>query len=338
MNQKNLWLVAGLLTVAPSVWAATGSVSLIDASGLKYFINTNVTFSTSSSASGANSEASYTHGVSADTLNGGFVNATLSDAFDGYDATCVSLTGASGPCTTGSAAYTIYNNNGAATLINGGREVQFNPQTIGGLTVTRRVFVPSNDVFQRTLNFFTNTTGAPITFTVIASNNLGSDSNTKITATDSGDLVATTADRWVASFQDWSGTTSTDPRLCHVFTSTGAAIGLNGINFVNGDDNPYWSYVITLQPGQTGIIAHFVSGQPTRAAAAAKCAELAGANNGQQFAGMSATEKSQVLNFKAVATAAAATVDNTISGGVLGADFLLVGLGALGLSRRRRKS
>src|ERR1700759_4023004 len=39
---------------------ATGSVSLIDSAGLEYFINTNITFSTSSSASAAASEASYT--------------------------------------------------------------------------------------------------------------------------------------------------------------------------------------------------------------------------------------------------------------------------------------
>ena len=35
-----------------AVTSATGSVQLIDAAGLRYFINTNVTFSTSSSASG----------------------------------------------------------------------------------------------------------------------------------------------------------------------------------------------------------------------------------------------------------------------------------------------
>jgi hypothetical protein len=72
---------------------ATGSVSLIDSSGLKYFINTNITFSTSSSASGAASEASYTVPVMASTSAGGLVTSTLSDMFDGYEGICVSLTG-----------------------------------------------------------------------------------------------------------------------------------------------------------------------------------------------------------------------------------------------------
>src|ERR1700692_1285350 len=44
---------------------APGSQALIDSQGLKYFINTNIPFSTSSSASAAASEASYTHAVAA---------------------------------------------------------------------------------------------------------------------------------------------------------------------------------------------------------------------------------------------------------------------------------
>ena len=45
--------------------------ALIDDSGVEYFINTDITFSTSSSASAAMSEASYTHSVAASTANGG---------------------------------------------------------------------------------------------------------------------------------------------------------------------------------------------------------------------------------------------------------------------------
>src|SRR5882757_9040556 len=77
---------------------ATGSQALIDASGLKYFINTNITFSTASSASGAMSEASYTAAVAATTLNGGTTSSTLNDAFDGYNSICIAPTGATGPC------------------------------------------------------------------------------------------------------------------------------------------------------------------------------------------------------------------------------------------------
>src|SRR5664279_5592330 len=56
---------------------ATGSVALIDNSGLKYFINTNITFSTTSSASGAASEASFTGPIVASTSAGGTTMSTL---------------------------------------------------------------------------------------------------------------------------------------------------------------------------------------------------------------------------------------------------------------------
>jgi len=294
---------------------ATGSQALIDASGLKYFINTNITFSTTSNASGAMSEASYTHAVAASTMNGGVTMSTLSDAFDGYGTICVSLTGANGPCQTGNAAFTIYNKNGAATLDAscGNRQVLFPAQTIGGLSVSRKIYVSGDDAFARYLNYFTNTSGAPITFTMITANNLGSDSNTIVVTTSSGDAVVTPADLWITSFQNYSGTTSSDPRLGHVIQGAGAAVPVSNINFVNGDDNPYWAYSITLNPGQTGIIMNFVTGQPSKAAAAAQAAALSALPSTTTEC-MSAAEKTEVLNFR---TLAPASVSSTMvySGG-----------------------
>jgi hypothetical protein len=298
----------GVGRIAPSAMRlapnATGSVNLIDAAGLKYFINTNITFSTSSSASAAMSEASFTHAVNASTSAGGVVTSTLNDMFDGYQSICVSLTGATGPCATGNASYTIYNKNGPAsvdatvpaTSACTGRQYVFSPQTIGALTVTRKVFVPNNDQFARWLNIFTNTSGAPVTFNMITSNNLGSDSNTRITGSSSGDNVAQASDLWVASFQLYSGSTSSDPRIGHVMQGTGAATPVSFINFVDGDDNPYWDYNITLQPGQTKIIANYVTGQGSKAAAATQAAAIAAYGPNEQQC-MSATELAQVANF-----------------------------------------
>lgn len=283
---------------------ATGSVALIDSGGLKYFINTNITFSTTSSASAAMSEASYTHAVPASTSAGGVSSSTLNDSYDGYNTICVSLTNATGPCATGNAAYTIYNKNGPATVdatvpvsaTCTGRQYVFAPQTIGGLSVVRKVYVPTNDRYARWMNIFTNTTGAPITFTMITANNLGSDSNTRVVTTSSGDNVATTSDLWVTSFQNFSGTTSSDPRLFHVLQGTGAPTPVSNINFVDGDDNPYWVYSITLAAGQTKMIVNFGGGMETKALAATQAATLANfAANAQQC--MSATELSQVTNF-----------------------------------------
>jgi uncharacterized repeat protein (TIGR01451 family) len=304
-----------------AVITATGSAQLIDASGLKYFINTNITFSTSSSASGAMSEASYTHAVAATTSAGGTTMSTLNDAFDGYDSICVSLTGATGPCQTGNAAYTIYNKNGPAALDATvpavpectNRQYVFAAQTIGGLSVSRKIYVPTNDSFSRSLNYFTNTTGAPITFNMITSNNLGSDSNTRVVTTSSGDNVVTTADTWVTSFQNYSGNTSSDPREGHVMWGPGASVPISFVNFVDGDDNPYWDYSITLAPGQTGIIMNFVTALPTKAAAAAQAAAL-DALPATSLQCMSAAEKSQLLNFQGL-TPPKVSGTKTVAGG-----------------------
>lgn len=282
-----------------------GSVTLIDSGGLKYFINTDITFSTSSSASGAASEASYTHAISASTSAGGTTMSTLSDMFDGYGALCVSLTGATGPCLTGNPSYTIYNQNGPAIVDATvpavpectNRQYVLPAKTIGGLSVQRKVYVPTNDQFIRWMNIFTNTTGAPITFNAITSNNLGSDSNTILVTTSSGDATATTADLWATSFQNFSGNTSSDPRIGHVFYGPGpVANPMTNINFVSGDDNPFWGYNITLAAGQTKIIITYATGQGTKAAAAAQAAAISNFGTTARQC-LSATELSEVSNF-----------------------------------------
>ncbi len=321
---------------------ATGSQTLTDASGFEFFFNTNITFATSSSASGAASEASYTASVNASTLNGGVTASTLNDGFDGYNALCISTDGSAGPCITGAparsalgAGYTMYNQNGVASLDAGcnNRQVIMPVQNMGALSVQRKMFVPSNDEFARWLNIFTNTTGAPLTFKMITSNNLGSDSNTALVSSSDGDAVAEVTDTWVSTFQNFSGTTSTDPRLGHVLQGAGASSPLTGINFVNGDDNPYWSYTHTLAAGATVIFANFATGQPNRADANAKASELAGLP-ANATACMTAAEISQVANFAAVQATPSAPIPTTDRRVLAALALLIAGLGWLVLRAR----
>ncbi|MBU4327254.1 MAG: hypothetical protein KKB91_05855 [Proteobacteria bacterium] len=282
-----------------SVPLATGSKSLIDQGGLEWFVNTDITFATSSSASAAASDATFTHSVTATTSAGGTEMAVLSDAFDGYNTLCVSLTGATGPCTTGDPDYTIYNQNGPATFdVNcDSRQLNFAAQTIGSLQVSRKMFVPSNDTFARWLNIFTNTGSTSQTLTAVTANNLGSDSNTRIVSSSDGNTTASITDTWVSTFQNYSTTTSPDPRLGHVLQGPGASVGLANIYFTDGVDSPYWAYTFTLKPGETKIIMNFATGQPSKAAANAKAAELVGLPvNTLQC--MTPVEKTQVVNFK----------------------------------------
>ena len=274
-------LAASSLSLHPHV-LSNGAVNLIDASGLKYLINTDMTIITSSSASGAASDAVYTAPVVATTQGGGTQMVALNDAFDGYNAICVSLTGATGPCSKTNPIYTMYNFNGPAAFdatVPAGpnctnRQLVYPPKTIGPLSVQRRVYVPPNDTYIRWLNSFTNTSGAPVTFTMVTSNNLGSDSNTVIVTSSNGDAVAQTTDTWVTTFQNYVAGTSSDPRLGHVFQGVGTSTPISAMSFANGDDNPFWTYSITLAPGQTKIILNFATGQPSKAAAAAKAAAL----------------------------------------------------------------
>jgi len=306
---------------------ATGSIALVDSGGLKFFINTDITFSTSSSASGAASEASYTVPVMASTSAGGVVTSTLSDMYDGYQGLCVSLTNAAGPCQTGNAAYVMYEKNGPAVFDTGvpptpectNRQVLFPAQTIGPLSVLRKVYVPPNDEFIRWTNYFTNTSGAPVTFTMITSNNLGSDSNTRIVSSSSGDAAAQTNDLWVSTFQNYSGNTSSYPRIGHVLQGAGAPTPVAGVNFADGDDNPYWSYSITLNPGQTKVILNYSTGQPSKAAANAKAAAIAAFGpTEKQCLG---TDLAEVVNFASSADLAVVKTASVVTNVNAGAAY-----------------
>jgi hypothetical protein len=286
---------------------ATGSVSLIDSSGLKFFIDTNIAFSTSSSASGSASEAKYTHAVSADTLNGGVTASTLYDAYDGYNTLCFNTAGSLAPCSTGpGATQTIYNNLGAAAPDTGcigaasgvSRQYVFPVQTSGNLRIQRKVFVPDNDTFIRWMNSFQNTGATPVTVSMVIYNNLGSDSNTKVVANSSGALPATVADKWVTTFQNWSGTTSSDVRLGHVLWGPGGSLQPAVVHFVDGSDRVWWGYTFNVPAGATRVVVNLATGQPTRAAAAAKAALLAaGTLDAKASACMSVAEQQATLNF-----------------------------------------
>ena len=282
---------------------------LTDGVGLRWNINTNVGFTTTSSASGAVSEAGFTHAVAASTLNGGTVNQVLADAFDGYNALCVDLNNVGGQCNTANMA--VYNQNGPGSLECSGRQVVTPLRQMGSFQVRRKLFVPTNEGFARWLNIFRNTSASPQTVRMVTSNNLGSDANTRIVTTSDGDATAELTDTWVTTFQNFSGTTSSDPRLGHVLRGPNAPVGLAAINFANGDDNPFWRYQFTLAPGQTGVIMNFATGQATRSAAATESSTLASLSSANALACMTPTERQQVVNF----VAAAPTITTQASAG-----------------------
>lgn len=268
---------------------ATGS-QVLNGGGVDFFVNTDITFATSSSASAAMSEASFTNATVATTLNGGTVSSTLNDAFDGYNTLCLDVSGANaGSCETGNANFEIYNDNGPASLACSNRAVVFPEALLGGVDVSRQVYVPAGSQWARWLNSFTNNGASPVTFRAAIANNLGSDSGTILTGSASG--------QWYGTMQDYSGTTSSDPRLGHVLGQSGAPLAPSDTNFVNGDDNPYWGYSITVQPGETVSFLNYVAVQATKAGANGTAAALSAGTVSGQFDCLSDTQKAEVQNF-----------------------------------------
>jgi hypothetical protein len=298
------------------VVTAAATFALIDSSGVEYFIVTDTT-DTSSSASGAASDATYTTDVNLTTTGGGTSLTTPTDSFDGYGALFVNGV--------------PFTNNGNVGAECGGRELVFNPQAIGNLLVRRKVFVPGNDEFIQWVDIITNIGATDENVQVAHSqNNLGSDGNT--TVDDSSNGGANTATTWIVTDGDIPPN-DTDAVLCHVLQGDGPPVGLSSINFANADDTPNWGYdAFTLEPGETGIFLTMASPQPTFGEASAQCDYLAALpNNATQC--LSDEELSQVLNFD-TGVVVVPPIPTMNEYALMGFALMLVGSGAVALRRR----
>jgi hypothetical protein len=238
---------------------------LIDATGLEWFINDEVTYATASSAVGAASDAAFVAAVEASTAAGGTELSVLADAFDGYNALRVSVNGA---------APVMFNQTGGATSDCNGRQV-ITTSTIQGVEIIRKIYVPGTDGFARWLNVVRNTSGLNANINLTMLSNLGSDARTKIWSTSSGDKIATLQDSWITSFEDFVNGSSRAPRLAHVLQSPNAVIPLSGLTFADGNDQPTWSYAFSLAPGHSAVIWNFAAGLANRQDATQKAAQLA---------------------------------------------------------------
>ncbi|MFY9253553.1 MAG: Calx-beta domain-containing protein, partial [Fuerstiella sp.] len=234
----------------------------------------NANFATTSSAFGF-SEASMTAAQAVDTLNGGTEMAALSDAFDGFMSWGIP-TAAGAPTQntyhdadgivdiTPTPTGTRVTTTPGTTLTGDPNDTGLDGNSFNGLELSQQwtVFAlnPTTPII-RGLFVATNPTSAPITQQLGMFNNLGSDSNTRIFSTSDGDTTFSPGtDHWVGSFQEFSGTTSSDIRILTVIQGPGSVTSPANTNsqFVDGDDNPRFNYDLTLQPGETQIVMAFV--------------------------------------------------------------------------------
>ena len=274
-----LAVVTTQLALAGAAIAQTAP-RLVDASGLEWLFTNDVV-----------ADAGYVGAVRAEVS--GPVSEThlavLADAFDGYGALTVSVDGG---------AATPFTRAWAGATECGGRQMVFPAQTVGGVSVSRKIYVPTDDSFARWATIISNPGAAPATVTLTVSGNLGSDSRTTIGATSDQDTVASPVEQWVVTFGAFAQGASREPRLAHVLASPGAAVQPSDVAFANGDDTPSWRYVVPVPAGGTAVVTHFAAGEQTLLDAALKASYLA-ALPPTAVACLSTTEQAQLVNARA---------------------------------------
>jgi MYXO-CTERM domain-containing protein len=268
--------------------AGTGIHTLTDASGLEYWIADDATWSTTYSASGALTDATYTTWVTASTVSGGTTTSSyMYDSFDAYG--LIKIDGDS------------YWGNGPATFECGDRQLVYGTQAMGDLSVWRKVYVPDDDAFARMLVFLENDTKKDVSAKVGFTGNLGSDNGTTVKADSSGDAVVDLSDNWAVSMQDFSyaGTFySSDPRLGHVWQNGFGSVVADEITLEEKNEDFHWRFTVTVPAGKTIALMTYVTGQPTIAAAEAQAIALFGMPSTATEC-MTKDELAQVINFGA---------------------------------------
>lgn len=160
----------------------------------------------------------------------------------------------------------------------GGAEHVYPVVNLGGLQVQRKIYVHPNTESgglpgARILNLFTNPGTTPVTTTVqigdmkSADNegDLGSDADTAVRSSSSGDTVAAVGDQWfvTSDHSNAAGTENSDPAIAHVMDGPGGLQAVSTVLVGGGtdpsqpQDNVAWRWQITVQPGETAALMSF---------------------------------------------------------------------------------
>lgn len=178
---------------------------------------------------------------------------------------------------------------------NGAREVRYPEIPIEGVTVSRTLFVHPSEPFARQLMLLRNAGAAPVTAQVRYGINLGSDGQTEIVASSSGDTAFTTADRWFASHQSDLG----QDAAALILDGAGAPLHFAAIDGNGLGSGAALRYPVTIQPGETVALMHVLHSNPLRSRAAA-FAEETGNGIEQMYEGLSPEERGALRNWPAV--------------------------------------
>lgn len=198
-----------------------------------------------------------------------------------------------------------------------------NPQTASGVQVSRSLYAPDGTDYIRYIDTFTNASGAVRMVSAAWGGALGSDADTTLAATSSGDLVIDNEDHWVVTIENVgfnAGGPATDPPIAYaVGTASSSRSGTGDFDtnpFTtpwpgNGDDTISFIYDFTLQPGQAVSLAYFLyhgieelavgpKGQPAPASGSeiARAKSVGAAlSSDPDFADLTRPEREMILNW-----------------------------------------
>jgi Thrombospondin type 3 repeat len=224
------------------------------------------------------------------------------DAYDGFGQPAISLDGGQ--------TYKKYLNAdayGCSTEENG-REVVF-PDDVAsfpGIAIGRRVYVPATGLaFARFVDSLTNTTDSEKTIFYQWGGELGSDSDTRVADSSSGDTVVTAADTWVVTHDYTVGTT--DPPVTTVWDGSSPPLlraslaGQWAVGYKEHQESPTndelgAEYSFTLAPGETKRFMHISALRQDKAGATAAALAVA-AEPAELWAGLSDAEIDTIQNW-----------------------------------------
>jgi hypothetical protein len=208
--------------------------------------------------------------------DGGSADGSLSDAYDG--AYFLTVGGQHFPCVRW------------ALPEDGGREVALGPDSVAGLRVERKVFVPESGRFARYLEILANPSSSTVSVSVVVDGNLGSDGATRL-------VVAPAATGNTYAVSDQQGLCC-DPVLAHVFGGPGAPLTASEISFTG--DNLLYRWEVTIPAGGRVALMHFAvqRGSDQAEAALQQAEALVRLEDPEALSGLSAEERSWVINFE----------------------------------------
>lgn len=170
-----------------------------------------------------------------------------------------------------------------------GRQLNYGPVTSGDVRQSREVYVSDDDGFVRYLEVFKNTGRSTVTKTVTISSYLNSSPD--VIRTSDGDQTFSVDDKWLVR----DGRNDGDAAATFVIQD-GHGEGPTSVSQWGGSVS--YTYDLTLRPGETKSILHFLALDATAAQSVGGAKDLA-ALKGDALHGLSKAELYSIVNFAA---------------------------------------